>query len=576
MTRKQRKDKARVRQGPSNSALPRLAYSHQKLPRWLGAASVLILLALFAGLSIWEMSGDSTTIDERIHIPAGYAYWKDREFRLNPEHPPLVKLLASAPLLAMNLRTPPTKPDSSDINQDEYKAFDTYQTAFGSEFLFTQDADRILFWGRLPMVVLGLLLAFLVFWWSWKLHGDYGAGLVSLLLIALEPTIVAHSHYVTTDVAVSSFSVMTMFFLWSFSRDGKVLYLFFASLGLGLALAAKFSAIFLLPVFFFLLPFQWPSQGLQGLSFLGDPHSFRTRILTAACAGLIALITVQASYLFSPDLSLYLKGLRSVNANHLPNFFAYVNGSFVAGGVWWYALYAFLLKTPLPTIIAMILAGVFILKTRRSMPQGLSFALLPALVYTLAVCFFADNLGVRYMIPVTAFLLVVAGGCRSILTGSRGAKLFGAALALWLMVSVLRVSPHYIAYFNELTGGPENARYYLGDSNVDWGQDLERLMAYLRKNKIEEAILSFWGPSPPQYYGERYGIRLIPWTPDMAARPEPLPGVYAISLHNLMALQLSIYGFGEGGANMDWLTRFKPSDRVGYSIYIYKFPQDSK
>ena len=73
-------------------------------PRIVGAVCAVFLLALFAGLSIWEMSGDSLTPDERAHLPAGYAYWVAGEFRLNPEHPPFVKLLCAAPLLLMDLK----------------------------------------------------------------------------------------------------------------------------------------------------------------------------------------------------------------------------------------------------------------------------------------------------------------------------------------------------------------------------------------------------------------------------------------------------------------------------------------
>ena len=76
----------------------------------VATAAALLLLSLFTALTVWEMSGDSVTSDERIHLPVGYAYWTKREFRLNPEHPPLIKLLGAAPLLPLNLTMPPTEP----------------------------------------------------------------------------------------------------------------------------------------------------------------------------------------------------------------------------------------------------------------------------------------------------------------------------------------------------------------------------------------------------------------------------------------------------------------------------------
>lgn len=539
-----------------------------KLPPWFVRLSVALLLALFAGLSIWEMMGDSLTFDEHLHIPAGYAYWKNREFRLNPEHPPLVKLLSAAPLLGMNLRIPPTEPKSTGYTYNDY------QLAFGSEFLFTQDADRIMFWGRLPLVALAVLLSLFVFQWSSKLHGHPGAGLLSLFLMAMEPTILAHSHYVHTDVALAGFSMMAIYFLWRFSQEAKLSHLLLASLGLGLALATKFSAIFLVPVFFFLLFFQWPAEDSGAPAFLPAHHSLKARIFAAAAAALLAAFIVQASYLFSPDLSLYFKGIQSVNANHDPNYPIYIHGNFFPGGVWWYPLYALLLKTPLPTMIAIAVGGISCWKDRAHLRKALIFVFLPAAVYTLAVCAFADNYGVRYMIPVTLFLLVLAGRALFIFTAGQKSRILAGALALWLIISVLRVSPHYISYFNELIGGPDNAPYFLDDSNVDWGQDLKRLVEYLRKNQIKEAVLSYWGLTPPDYYGSSYGIQFVPWTQEMAGSAEPPSGVYAISVNNLVRVKsyLSSSLYSEK-PNLDWLRRFRPSDRVGYSIYIYKFPK---
>ena len=213
-----------------------------------------VLLALFAGLSIREMVDDSLTADERVHLPAGYAYWVKREFRLNPEHPPLVKLLCAVPLLALRPALPPTEPPQG-------LSWHRYQPVFGTDFFFrlNRDADRLLFWGRLPVLALGLLLGATIFWWSWRLHGSAAAGVLSLSLFALEPTILAHSHFVTTDVALGAFGLLAFAALWSFSVTGRHPALALAVVSMGLALASKFSAVVLLPVFLALLWVGWPS-----------------------------------------------------------------------------------------------------------------------------------------------------------------------------------------------------------------------------------------------------------------------------------------------------------------------------
>jgi len=299
--------------------------------------------------------------------------------------------------------------------------------------------------------------------------------------------------------------------------------------------------------------------------------------LTTGWAVIVAAVTVQASYLFSPDLSLYFKSMRVVGANIIPDYPYYVQGRFIPGGIWWYLLYAFLLKTPLPTLIAVAVAGTACVLDRDRSGKALIFLLLPAVIYTIAMCAYADNLGVRYMVPVTAFLLVLSGRSYFVFTASRRRKILAGALAAWLLVSVLRVSPHYISYFNELAGGPENGPYFLDDSNIDWGQDLKRLMRYLNENGIKEAVISYWGPTPPEYYADRYGLRLIPWTFSMASSPNPPPEIYALSVNRLVEVNRTSFGLTYGtDQSANWLKRFKPSALIGYSIYIYKFPGEGK
>ena len=507
------------------------------------------------------MRGDSLTIDERVYLPVGYAYWTEKDFRLNPEHPPFAKLWGALPLLTLNLRLP-------GVPHTQHPAED--QMVFGNALLFGADADGILFRGRIAMLLLGILLAGFVFWWSWELHESAAAGLVSLLLIALEPTIIAHSHYVATDVPLACFSIMAMFFLWRFARRGGFSNLFFAALGLALALGSKFSAVFLAPVFFALLVIEWPANPGKVLN-----RRLRSRAVVGIAALLFIGIVVQGFYFFSPDVTLYFKGLRRVNAYSIPQaMLPYINGKFITGGTWWYWFYVLALKLPLPTIMLIAISGF----SRWKAPpprRDLIFVLLPAAVYLAATCALANNLGIRYLIPAIAFFLVFAGGAWFVLERNSATKALGAVLALWLFVSVLRISPHYISYFNELIGGPENAAYYLDDSNVDWGQDLLRLLQHLKQQGIDEAVLSYWGPAPPDYYGERWGIRLKPWTNRLALNPAP--GVYAISVNDLTGVMRDMAARRRPfDSRMDWLHRYRPSGRIGYSIYIYRFPSAAR
>ena len=524
----------------------------------LGCAA--LLLALFAFLTLWEMTGDSLTSDERMHLPAGYAYWRTGSFRLNPEHPPLVKLLCAAPLLVLDPRLPPTDPPPGVSEH-------AYQASFGSAFFFTQDADRLLFWGRLPAVGLGLLLLVLIGAWSYELHDGAGAALLSLALATLDPTLIAHAHFVTTDVAVATFGVMALFFLWRFGRGARPRDLLLAVLGLGLALASKFSALFLAPIFLALLWARWPGGRPAGRR-ARWPGGVGGRILAVLASGVALAVLVQATYFFAPDWSLYWQGVRAVQANHPVDYPSYVHGRFYIGGGAWYPLYSWLLKTPLPTMLAIAVGGWVVLRRPGRRLDAAVYLLLPAAVLTAATCLLADNYGVRYLIPVNALLLVLAGGAASV-AGRRGAaRAVTALLGAWLLVSVLHAAPDHLSYFNELIGGPARGPWYLHDSNVDWGQDLKRLARYQRRRRIPTLTLAVWGPTPPDYYDIRYR----PWSLQEAVADPPPAGVYALSVNALVDMKKRVVLAG-GDRRLDWLDRFAPDERVGGSILIYRFPR---
>src|SRR5207249_227045 len=117
----------------------------------------------------------------------------------------------------------------------------------------------------------------------------------------------------------------------------------------------------------------------------------------------------------------------------------------------WYPLYAWLLKTPLPTLVVLGVAAFSAARGgRRRAPEGLPLVLAPAALLGLAVCLLAYNYGVRYLIPVTSFLLVFAGGAFRALSAGRRGRTLAVALGAWLVGSVAHASPHYIGYFNEL------------------------------------------------------------------------------------------------------------------------------
>jgi hypothetical protein len=194
----------------------------------------------------------TVTFDEPNHLVAGYSYLKMGDFSLNWPNPPLISIISATPLLFLNLKI---------------QTYDPHQSGrlFVHDFLYmlNDNADQIVFWARIPIIFLSLLLGFFVFRWASELYG-IESGLFSLLLYAFSPNILAHSRLATTDLGIACFMFLACYCLWKFGSRPSVGNLLLAGFTLGLALIAKFSAVFLLPVYLLLFP-------LAQL-FLNDPH----------------------------------------------------------------------------------------------------------------------------------------------------------------------------------------------------------------------------------------------------------------------------------------------------------------
>jgi len=204
------------------------------------------LLAVMAGLSIASMKNDAAIMDEQAHIPAGYSYLTQLDYRINPEHPPIIKDLAAIPLLFLKLNFPiQDKSWQKDING---------QWDLGSAFLYHSDnnPDKIIFWTRIPMVLVMLLLGFYVYKWTKKLYGSKIA-VFALFLYAFSPTVLAHGRFVTTDIGASiGFFVATYYFI-KFLQKPTAKNIIIAGIIFGLAEMLKFSLFLLVPFFGFLL-----------------------------------------------------------------------------------------------------------------------------------------------------------------------------------------------------------------------------------------------------------------------------------------------------------------------------------
>ena len=179
--------------------------------------------------------------------------WKQADFGRNPEHPPLVKLLATIPLLRLPLKIPPT--------EDQF--FKRDAMIGGREFLFKNNADQILFRIRMAASLLSLLMMVLVFLAAREMFGT-AAGFIALGLLVFDPTVLAHGAYVTTDMGLSCFMFASIYAFYRYVKAPSARRLIIAGLATGLALASKHSAILVFPMLVLLAVCEasaaWPPQ----------------------------------------------------------------------------------------------------------------------------------------------------------------------------------------------------------------------------------------------------------------------------------------------------------------------------
>src|SRR5205814_1273822 len=114
------------------------------------------------------------------------------------------------------------------------------------------------------------------------------------------------------------------------------------------------------------------------------------------------------------------------------------------------------------------------------------------------------NIGVRHILPVYPFLMVLAGWAAWRLIEHRRAWVYViVGLLFFSAVSSIRAYPSYLAYSNELWGGPSQTYRYLSDSNADWGQQLKATKKYLDNRHIDHCWFAYFADVvvDTAYYG---------------------------------------------------------------------------
>ena len=513
--------------------------------------------------------GDSPTMDEQNHIARGLAYLRTGDPRLSVEHPPLVNVLSALPLLTQNVELP--------TDDWSWEVGEWYRFADLLLWERNLDAERIVFLARLPVMFMGLLLGAMLFR---STRGWFGApaGLLALVFFVLDPNILAHTRYTTTDLGATLFVFLAASaLLGAIHNDYRPGWVALAGGAYGLALSAKYSSAAFGPLFALLVLIDLIKRRKtisDGIVSVG--------LRTVLIFPIVALAVVWGVYglSFGPvadvgvsaPMPLFWQGVRSILRFSGGGRPAFLLGHFSTEGFWYYFPVAFGVKTPLPTLIALVWAMWQFLSRLRARNSGpdfqtsLAMILLPLLFLMLSTQS-ALNLGYRHLLPILPFLFAFIGGQLA----NRLKSLPTVLLVLWLLAGHVFIYPHYLSYFNEIVG-PANGYQVLVDSNLDWGQDLKRLKQWMDNEEVERVRLAWFGTAPPAAYGVSYDpLPGLPHHFDLWEMPPfdpvtPEPGVYAISVSMLQEL----FRRDEDKTTFAWFREREPDDRVGYSIHIYR------
>jgi hypothetical protein len=258
-----------------------------KLAFW---ALALICIASFS-MMFYASRTESAIDDELAHIPAGYGYVHELDYRLNPEHPPLVKALAMLPVLFLN----PAFPTTSTAWTSELNG----QWDMGKQFLYESgnDANVIIQTARIVPIFITILTILLIYFLARKLMGNWWA-LLPATLFGFSPTILAHGHYVTTDVGAAFGATLATYFFLAFLETPTTKRLWLAGLAFGIAQVTKFSTPLLLPLFLFVILMIWIRSMIITWKTANHSYRFKNFALTGLRYFRNLILIVAIGYVF--------------------------------------------------------------------------------------------------------------------------------------------------------------------------------------------------------------------------------------------------------------------------------------
>ncbi len=552
-------------------------------------------------------------VDEAAHVPAGILCWKQARFDIYCVNPPLTRLLATLPTLAVN--------PVVDLGEQPFSASDRPEWNIARRFPASNARHFLTIFrvARLSGIAWSVIGAILIGRWARELYGDEAA-VLGTALWCFFPTVMAFGQVVTPDVPASVAGLAAAYAFWKYRNRPTISRALGSGLLLGLAESTKFTLLSLYLI--------W---ALAGAAFRDrEPVAGRGSRVGLRAFGhamvilVVSLVVINLMYGFHgtartlSEFTFYsemLSGESPLGAGTAGNRFrgspigslpvplpedfvqgidlqrrdfesglpSYLGGEWHRRGWWYYYLYAAAIKVPLGMLVLVVWGclGLF----RRRDGRGSAEALLALHAFAIFV-FVSSQTGFshhfRYVLPAFPFLILIACSLAKRFEDLNPIrKLLIAACSMWCVAAGSYSHPHSMSNFNEVVGGSAHGDEHLVDSNIDWGQDLLFLKSWLVAHPGARPIgLAYYNILSPKLVG--IDFELPPRAPtglfsgdrSYQSLRGPHAGYFAVSVNHLRGAEFEV----PDREGRHWLTHrgdfeyfrlFRPIAKAGESIRIY-------
>ncbi|MDA1055775.1 MAG: hypothetical protein O3C40_35730 [Planctomycetota bacterium] len=533
-------------------------------------------MSVHTTLLAYSSARHNPTIDEAGHMVAGLSHWSFGHFDLYHVNPPLVRMLATLPVMAAGY-------------EERWVAdarFTRPEFDLGREFIVI-NGPRVVWlftlarWALIPFSLLGAWVCWI---WASELYGRV-SGNIALCLWCFSPNILAYGQLIVPDMAATAVGLTAWYVFWKWLQVPTSRATIFAAVALGVLQLTKMTWI----IVFGLWPIVWLAYRLIPGSVCPSARCLRRELAQLVVMVVAAIGIMNVGYGFEgsfqrldrfkfqsqalsgnsdsidigdpsnrfrgtwlgrvpvPLPENYVLGIDTQRVDFDQKLWSYLRGSYQRGGWWYYYLYALALKVPLGSWCLLGLAIALCVRGNASCGHWRDevFLLFPAIII---IAFVSSQTGfnhhMRYVLPAFPFLMVFTSSVVKFASvRQRAVRVICAITLTWSMLSTISAYPHNLSYFNELAGGPRNGHFHLLKSNADWGQDVLFLKRWLQQRPnvelsgfayeysdvFDPAVVGITVQKPP--VDHRWSrIDVVKLAKNNVG---PLPGLYAVSVSAL-------------------------------------------